>query len=80
MKIKIKGELQNYQIRQALFEKLHKIEEELLVRHAKNVTLYLTPTNGFGNPIYTRDPSGKDVQVIYSDGLYPCAADSYEIS
>ena len=49
MKIKIKGEMTLVQMRQALFEKLLELEERFAVRHLKDATLYIQPTNGFGD-------------------------------
>ncbi len=79
MKIKFHGELHVHQLRQALFEELHQLEEEFLVRHSKDITLYLTPTNGLGTPVLCKDQHGKKVEVIFNTGPYKSAADDYEI-
>lgn len=79
MKIKINGELQMHQLRQALFEELISLEEQHLVRHTKNITLYLTPTNGFGSPILCKDNFGKTIEEIISAGPYQSAADEYDL-
>ena len=79
MKIKFQGELSIPELRQALFEQLQSIEDAHLVRHSKEVTLYLTPTNGFGHEIYCKDQFGKEVKVIFCQGPYRSAADDYNI-
>jgi len=79
MKIKFQGELSIPALRQAIFEQLLMLEDEHSVRHSKQVTLYITPTNGFGDEIYCRDIHGKEVQVIFCNGPYHCAAEDYEI-
>ena len=79
MKIKIKGELTLAQARQCLFEQLLDLEDRFAVRHARSITLYMTPTNGFGDEVYCRDGRGETISTIRSEGPYPAAADSYDI-
>jgi len=79
MKIKFQGELSMTQLSQAVYEQLHQIEDQYRVRHAKEITLYLTPTNGFNNEIYCRDVYGKEVKVVFCHGPYRSAAEDYEI-
>ncbi|GAB5451124.1 MAG: hypothetical protein Hals2KO_14520 [Halioglobus sp.] len=79
MKIKFQGELSIPALRQAIFEQLLELEDQYSVRHSKKVALYITPTNGFGDEIYCRDVNGKEVQVIFCNGPYRCAADDYEL-
>ena len=77
MQIKIKGEMTIAEIRQALFEKLVEVEERYAVRHSLNATLYLRPTNGFGDDVSPRYRNGEAVKKIYSTGPYRAAADQY---
>ena len=59
MQIKVKGELSLPQIRQALFEKLCEVEERFAVRYSLDATLYIRPTNGFGDDVSPRYPNGE---------------------
>ena len=79
MKIKIKGEMTLAQLRQCLFEQLHEMEERFNVRHVRDVTLYITPTNGLGGEVYCRDGLGQEVSTLYSKGPYRSVADHYDI-
>lgn len=77
MQINIKGELTIAEVRQALFEKLCEIEDGYAVRHSRGATLYINPTNGFGDDVIPCDPTGKKVHKLYSSGPYRSAADQY---
>ena len=79
MKIKIKGEWTLAQIQQAMFEQLCEMENRFNVRYSKDMTIYLTPTNGFGDEVTCRDAAGREVGVLYSGGPYQSAADDYQI-
>ena len=79
MKIKIKGELSLAQARQCIFEQLLEIEDRFALRHARSITLYMTPTNGFGDEVSCRDGRGEEISTIRSEGPYPSAAESYDI-
>lgn len=76
MKIKVKGEMTIAEIRQALFEMLCKVEG-FGVRHSLDATLYIRPTNGFGDDVSPRHPTGEAVTNLYSTGPYRAAADEY---
>ena len=76
MKIKVKGELTIPEIRQALFEMLCKVEG-FGVRHSLDATLYIRPTNGFGDDVSPRYQTGEEVTHLYSTGPYRAAADEY---
>lgn len=67
------------ELRQELFEKLHEIEDDYAVRYARSVTLYFTPTNGFGDEIVPRNTVGHKVDKVYSDGPYRSAADDFKL-
>lgn len=79
MQIKIKGEMTMAELRQELFEKLHEIEDDYAVRYAQSVTLYFTPTNGFGDEVVPRNTVGHKVDKVYSDGPYRSAADDFKL-
>jgi len=72
MQIKVKGEMTIAEIKQALFEKLQEVEDDHAVRFSRGATLYINPTNGFGDDVYP------EVKKIYSRGPYRAAADEYE--
>ncbi len=79
MKIKVQGELTLLQLSQAVFEQLMEVEDRFQVRHARDITLYFTPTNGFSHEVVCRDAQGKEVPVIFCHGPYRSAADDYDI-
>ena len=78
MKIKFQGEPSIPELRQALIEQLQYLEDEFLVRHIKYATLYLTPTNGFGQEVYCQNRAGRKVETLYCKAPYSCAADDYD--
>ena len=77
MQIRVKGEMTLSEIRQALFEKLCEAEERFAVRYSLDATLYIRPTNGFGDDVSPRYPNGEAVKKLYSTGPYRAAADLY---
>lgn len=77
MQIKIKGEMPIADIKRAIIEKLNEIEEDFAVRFSRGATLYINPTNGFGDDVVPRK-NGKVVDKLYSSGPYRSAADSYD--
>lgn len=79
MKIKIKGEMTIDELIQTLYEKLHEAEEDLSLRHTSGATLYLNPTNGFGDKITPCNKHGREISVLYSSGAYKSAADQYKL-
>ena len=79
MKIKIKGEMTIPELRQAIYEQLHEIESRFFIRNTKDITIYMTPTNGFGNQVECRDTNGREVSTLYSDGPYRSAAERYDL-
>lgn len=79
MKIKIQGEMTLSQLRQCIYEQLLSLEDKYAVRHARSVTIYMTPTNGFGDEVCCRDGRGDEVTTVRCDGPYSAAADHYEI-
>lgn len=79
MKIRLKGEMTLAEIRQALFETLHSVEEDYAVRYSFGATLYINPTNGFGDKVVPRDWKGEEVTKVNSSGPYRSAADEYKL-
>jgi len=78
MKIRIRGEMTLAQVRQALFEKIMEIEERFAVRHTVGITLYINPSNGFGDAVTPVYSNGKEVTVVYGEKPYDSAADQYD--
>ncbi|MCK5374564.1 MAG: hypothetical protein KAJ40_04715 [Alphaproteobacteria bacterium] len=66
-------------IRQALFEKLSDAEADYAIRYSRGATLYINPTNGFGDDVVPRNTAGHKIDKIYSDGPYRSAADDYKL-
>lgn len=79
MLIQIKGEMTLVELRQAIYEKLFDVEEDYAVRHSRGATLYINPTNGFGEEVVPRNKGGREVNKLYSDGPYRSAADDYKL-
>lgn len=79
MQIKIHGEMTMAEIRQALFEKLCELEGFYAVRHSFGATLFINPTNGFGDRVTPRDHAGGEITKLHSTGPYRAAADQYKI-
>jgi len=79
MQIKVKGEFSLRQIRAALVEQLMLVEETYGVHHSYGATLYIRPTNGFGDDTPPRHRNGEIVEKIHCRGPYASAADQYQI-
>jgi len=79
MKIRIKGEMTLSQLRQALVEQLMEIEESYVIRYSLDATLYIRPTNGFGDCVTPVYPNGKEVKVVYATSPYRSIADFYGV-
>lgn len=79
MKINVKGEMTLADIRQALFEQLCDIEENYAVRYSQGATLYINPTNGFGDEVVPHNALGQKVTKLYSKGPYRSAADEFKL-
>lgn len=74
MQITIRGALTMIQLRQALFEKLHELEDSFALHHSSGATLYFNPTNEMGEPVLLRR-NGKAISKIFMDGPYRSNAD-----
>ncbi len=79
MQIRIKGEMTMADIRQALFEKLHEVEDDFAVRYSRGATLFINPTNGFGDDVEPYNKHGRAVNKLYSKGPYRSAADEFKV-
>ena len=77
MEIKVHGEMSIPELRQAIFEKLCELEESYSVRYSKGATLFVNPTNGFGDKVTPRDHAGGEITKMNSRGPYRSAADEY---
>ncbi len=78
MQILIHGEMSMADIRQAIFEKLHEIEDDLAVKFSRGATLYVNPTDGKGHSVEPRR-HGRKVKQLDSDGPYRSAADDFKL-
>jgi hypothetical protein len=76
VQITIKGEMTIADIRQALYEKLHELEDEFAVAYSQGATLYVNPTDGEGQEVVPRTRDGRVVAKMLCKGPYSCAADS----
>ncbi len=79
MQIKIIGEFTIADIRQALFEELSNVEDKYAVRYSRGATLFINPTNGFGDDVVPRNSVGHRMNKLYSNGPYKSAADDYKL-
>lgn len=79
MQIMIKGELSIPELRQAIFEILCELEQAMAVRYSLGATLYVNPTNGFGDAVVPHDRYGAPVTKIFNKGPYRSVADEYRI-
>lgn len=79
MKIRIKGEMTLYELRQCIYEQLLEVEDQFAVRHSRDATIYINPTNGFGDQVLCRNARGEEVSTLISEGPYQAAADQFEL-
>ena len=79
MQIKVKGEHPLRKIRAALVEQLMLIEDQYGVQHSLDATLYIRPTNGYGDDRVPRHRNGEPVEKVFCNGPYAAAADLYDI-
>lgn len=79
MKIRVRGEMSLAEIRQALWEKLAEAEESFAVRYSRGATLFINPTNGFGDEVTPVREDGKAVTDLTSTGPYRSAADEFKL-
>lgn len=79
MKIRIKGEMTIAELKQAIFEQIRDLEDRFAIRYSRDVTIYLTLTNGFGDEVICKDPMGNVIRTLYCGGAYHSAAAEYRI-
>lgn len=79
MRIKVKGEMTIAELKQALFEQLHELEVDTSIRFTEGATLYINPTNGFGDKVRPCNRHGKEIKNLYSNGPYKSAADEFKL-
>ena len=79
MQIHIKGELTIAELRQAIYEKLHELEDDLAVAYSKGATLYVNPSNGLGDAVVPHNEFGREVTKLLSNGPYKSAADTLKL-
>jgi hypothetical protein len=79
MEIKLRGEMTIADIRQALFEQLHDLETNYSIKFSRGATLYIHPTNGFGDDVIPRVAGGRPLTKLYSIGPYRSAADERKL-
>ena len=79
MKIRVTGEMTLAEIRQALWEMIQQLETTYGVRYSRGATLFINPTNGFGDDVSPRGPGGETLSDLRSNGPYKSAADEYKI-
>ena len=77
--ISVRGDLTMAQVRQAIFEALGEIEDEYNLRHSRNVTLFVNPTDEFGEKVILRDERGKVLSRVTKKGPYRSAAEEYNL-
>lgn len=73
MQITIRGALTMAQLRQAIFEQLHELEDAYALAYSKGATLYVNPVNEYGEPVLLKR-DGRVVTKVLSDGPYRNAA------
>lgn len=78
MQITIRGELTIAQLRQAIYEQLHELENGFSLGHSQGATLYVNPVDGLGQPVELRR-DGKRVNKIISNGPYRSIAEDFKI-
>lgn len=79
MKIKVHGEMTIPEIRQALFEQLNQLEDSLAVRYSIGATLFINPSNGFGDRVRPVDHAGEEIKKVNTRGPYRSAADEFKL-
>lgn len=78
MQILIRGEMSMADIRQAIFEKLHELEDDYAVKFSRGATIYVNPTDGKGQNVVPRR-HGQSLKKMDCDGPYHSAADDFKL-
>lgn len=79
MQVRVIGEMTLAEIRHAIFEKLIEIEAETGLRYSRGATLFLNPSNGYGDDVIPRRRTGEKLTRVYSHGPYRSVADELKI-
>lgn len=79
MKIRIKGEMTLAEIKQALWEMLAQAESKYAIRYSRGATLFINPTNGFGDDVTPLREDGQPMTDLNSRGPYRSAADELKL-
>jgi len=79
MKIRVHGEMTIPELRQAIYEQLSRMEDEFAVRHSRGATLFINPTNGFGDEVKPVGQSGEEIRKLNSRGPYRSAAEDFKL-
>jgi hypothetical protein len=79
IRISVHGEMTLAEMRQALFEAICEVEDEFAIRRTRNATLYLNPTDEFGDHVVARNTLGRVISKVTKKGAYRSAADEYNI-
>lgn len=79
MEIKFRGTMTIADLVQAVYEQLHLIKDEHAVRYSRGATLYINPSNEFGDDVVPRSTTGQEVRKVHCAGPYRSAADDYKI-
>ena len=58
MQIKIKGEMTIAELCQVVIEKIREAEDNYGVRYTRGATVFINPTNGFGDDVVPRNSVG----------------------
>jgi hypothetical protein len=77
--IRITGEMTLAQMRQALFEAICELEDELAIGHTQSASLFINPTNGLGEKVVARNSLGGVVSRVTKKGPYRPSAEEYNI-
>jgi hypothetical protein len=64
------------QMRQAIYEALHQLEDDYAVAYSRGATIYVNPTNGMGEDVIPRTRDGRPVAKMNCSAPYSCAADA----
>lgn len=78
MQIVVHGEMSIADIRQAIFEKLHELEDDFAVKFSRGATIYVNPTDGKGHAVTPRR-NGRTLRTLDSDGPYRSAAEDFKL-
>lgn len=77
--ILVRGHLTMAELRQAIFETLGEMEDEHAIRYSRGVSLFINPTDEFGDNVVVRNRLGGVVSRVVKKGPYRSAADEYNI-